>query len=253
MHAQVHTAHSNVTALAPTLTSCLATSLNAYSSSSSSSGPLQMASACFPGCVQLLANIFSLKTAGSDRCNGNGDGGGDGADDGGGGDGSLTAAKGLVSWAAGDSASAAAVSGSSSSSDLAAAVLSNVCGELLSLGEGAPDVHVAVGAAAATTKGGNNPATTTTAAASSADVGNSSSSKISPEFPAVSLQCFQPAYLTAGKAQQQLTLQLQLPAVQGGDADASGQYDGAGCRLVAFQDGEAVIDQEVTLQGSSIR
>jgi hypothetical protein len=211
-----------------------------------------MASACFPGCVQLLANIFSLKTSGSSS-NGNGnDGGdgaedgGDGADDGGDGDGSLTAAKGLASWAAGDSASAA-VGGSSS--DLAAAVLSNVCGELLSLGEGAPDVDVAVGAAAAITKGGGD--TAATAADAAADVSSSSSSKINPEFPAVSLQCFEPACLTAGEPQQQLT--LQLPAVQGGDADAPGEYDGAVCRLVAFQDGEVVVDQEVTLQGNSIR
>jgi hypothetical protein len=196
--------------------------------------------------VQLLANIFSLKTAGSSSSSS--DNGGGGANDGGGGDG-CTAAEGLASWAA----SVSAAAGSSSSSGVAAAVLSNVCGELLSLGEGAPDVDVAVGAAAATTKGIGTNTAAVAAAAAPADVSSRShrSQITSPEFPPVSLQCVEPACLTAGKPQQQLTLQLQLPAVLGGDGLR--EYEGARCRLVAFQDGSAVVDQEVTLTSNSIR
>jgi hypothetical protein len=216
-----------------------------------------MAAACFPGCVQLLANIFSLKPAGGSSSSSNGGGGANDDGDGGGGD-CCTAAKGLASWAAGDSANA--VAGSSSSSGVAAAVLSNVCGALLSLGEGAPDVDVAVGPAAATAMGIGTD-TAAVAAAAPADVSrrrrrSSSSSKsqiASPEFPPVSLQCFEPACLTAGKQHQQMTLTLQLPGLQGGDASRDFEFDGATCRLVAFQDGAAVIDQEVTLTSNSIR
>ncbi|WIA40141.1 hypothetical protein OEZ86_013540 [Tetradesmus obliquus] len=74
---KVHTAHSNVPLLAPALTSCLSSSLGSLTScSSSSSSPAYIAAACFPGCVQLLANVFTLRPASGD--NGNSSDGGDG-------------------------------------------------------------------------------------------------------------------------------------------------------------------------------
>lgn len=57
---QVHTAHSNVSLLEPLLTSCLASQVSQYSST-----PGYMQAACFAGCVQLLANIFTLGNANS--------------------------------------------------------------------------------------------------------------------------------------------------------------------------------------------
>jgi hypothetical protein len=196
--------------------------------------PIQIAAACFPGCVQLLANVFMIDL---DKIRSTSDG-------------SMTA-----SFAVGDVANAAAIG--STSSDLASAVLSNVCGELLSVGQGAPDVDVAVGAAAATTKVGNTTSATTADAALFATapalpaplapsaVDDKATSTVSNKM---ALQCFQPACLTAGKPQQQLTLQLQLPAVQ-----QQGEAGSFRCRVVAFQDGAVVTDQEVTLQGNTIR
>jgi hypothetical protein len=258
---QVHTAHSNVPLLAPTLTSCLTTSLESitgFSSSSSGSGPLQIAAACFPGCVQLLANIFTLrKGSGNDSNNTGGD------DDGSGGGCSASSVQKITkSWAAGDSDDA--VHCGSGSSSVAAAVLSSVCGALLSLGQGVPDVDVTVGAAAASTKGLLATATAAAAAAAAASTkaapaaASSDAACGSAEFPAVSLQCCEPPCLTAGEPKQQLTLQLQLHAEQQakqGDVEVNSSSSSSSpkCRLVAFQDGAAVTDQEVTLQDSIIR
>ncbi|WIA28411.1 hypothetical protein OEZ86_010957 [Tetradesmus obliquus] len=57
---KVHTAHSNVGALSPLLGSTLAGQLSPFSSAAA---PLQLATACFPGCVQLLGNIIAVKPA----------------------------------------------------------------------------------------------------------------------------------------------------------------------------------------------
>jgi hypothetical protein len=236
-HLQVHTAHSAVSTLAPTLNSCLTSGLAGLSSISSSNGmPIQIAAACFPGCVQLLANVFMVDL---DKIRSTLDG-------------SMTA-----SFAVGDVANAAAIG--SSGSDLAATVLSNVCDELLSVGEGAPDVDVAVGAAAATTKIGNN----TTAEAAQLATAQALPAALLPSPVAadkasvsnkIALHCCEPACLTAGKPQQQLTLQLQLPALQSQEQQQQQGEEGSfRCRLVAFQDGAVVTDQEVTLLNSSIR
>jgi hypothetical protein len=57
---QVHTAHSNVPALSPLLRSTLSCQLVPFSSAAA---PLQLQAACFPGCVQLLANVIALPAA----------------------------------------------------------------------------------------------------------------------------------------------------------------------------------------------
>ncbi|WIA08351.1 hypothetical protein OEZ85_007791 [Tetradesmus obliquus] len=57
---KVHTSHSNVGVLSPLLGSTLAAQLSPFSSAAA---PLQLATACFPGCVQLLGNIIAVKAA----------------------------------------------------------------------------------------------------------------------------------------------------------------------------------------------
>jgi hypothetical protein len=57
---QVHTAHSNVGSLSPLLRASLSCQLVPFSSADA---PLQLQAACFPGCVQLLANVFALPAA----------------------------------------------------------------------------------------------------------------------------------------------------------------------------------------------
>lgn len=55
---QVHTNHSQVSALGPLLGSAVAAHLYPYSSDSA---PLQIMTAAFPGCVQMLANVIGLR------------------------------------------------------------------------------------------------------------------------------------------------------------------------------------------------
>jgi hypothetical protein len=245
---QVHTDHSNVPLLAPTLTNCLATTLNSLSSSSSC-GPLQFAAACFPGCVQLLANIFSLRPDSSSSSSGGDTHGGDGCD-------------GVYDLAHKNDKvcekEEVQCSSSSSSSGGAAALLSAVCGALVSLGEGSPAVEVTLGAAAVGATATAHPAAAEAAKPETVSNqahqrNNQSNSYDRPELAAVTLQCCEPACLTAGKPQQQLTLQLQPQQQTKAVTALSGSSSSRRVRLVAFQDGAAVVDKEVSTEGSSIR
>jgi hypothetical protein len=173
----VHTAHSNVAELSPLLRSALCGQLAPFSSAAA---PLQLQAACFPGCVQLLANVIALPAA---------------------------------------AAAATASSGSSTAEDLAAIQSSSFVATLLSslteqlktvcsAGAGlagqlavdsAPAVDVLVGGA------------TASSVAAAAAAGNA------PNYPDVSLQWCNLACLTVGM-QQQLTLHLQLAAAEGAAA-----------------------------------
>jgi hypothetical protein len=215
-------------------------SSSSHSSSSTSGIPDYIAAACFPGCVQLLANIFTLTLPDARGDN----------------DSSSRVCEIACSTAVG--ARSAADSSSSSSSSVAAAVLSNVCGALLSLGQGVPDVDVTVGAAAASTKGATAAAAAAAAApecyAKPTAASPVSSSRSSSSAMQLKLQCCEPACLVAREQKQQLTLQLQPPLAHGEEEEQQQQQQlVVRCRLVAFQDGSLLLDEHVTLQGNCMR
>uniref|UniRef100_A0A383VJ32 Uncharacterized protein n=1 Tax=Tetradesmus obliquus TaxID=3088 RepID=A0A383VJ32_TETOB len=217
---KVHTAHSNVGALSPLLGSTLAGQLSPFSSAAA---PLQLATACFPGCVQLLGNIIAVKPA---AARGVGEG----------------------SWAAGSSSSGGGEAGldieNEQGSSFALSLLDAVTRALkaaykagtatagqLAAAEGLPAVDVAVGTAAASSAGD--------AAAAAAVSGK----VVHPAH--VALQWCSMACLAAGRQQ---TLHLQLTAPSEAAAAAAGGGSAGCCRLLAFNSSGVLLDETAQLQ-----
>jgi hypothetical protein len=210
---QVHTSHSNVGALSPLLSHSLSAQLAPFSSAAA---PLQLNTACFPGCVQLLGNIIAVKTA--------------------------AAAAGPADWAAGGKTNSGGEVATVNAGSFAASLLDSLYRGMaaadasgmgtagarqLSAAEPLPAVDVVVGSATAST--------TAAAAAASVPAGPP---------PHVSLQWCSLACLAAGR-QQQLMMHLQLAAPEGAAAAAGGS---SCCRVVAFNSSGVLLDEQAELQ-----
>lgn len=270
-------------ALAPVLSSGLATNLGSLSSTAH---PIQVDSACFAGCVQLLANIFTTAAAGSSDGSGSGSDGSSGSGGGGVGGplldtGSLASA---VLQTVCDGLQAMAVTGRVDSvtaapvhvlpadaAPAAVAATARQAGSSPLSGpnpDSQPDIDVVIGSSAVSFKKADTAAVATagTSPWPHSGVGNSSSSTSSSATPSmyssVSLQYCQPVCLTAGKEQQlELVLQLgssqlastsQAPDVGVSPTAATGKGQtkpGLRCRLLLFCNGAAVVDDTVELQG----
>jgi hypothetical protein len=182
-----------VGSLSPLLRSTLSSQLAPFSSGAA---PLQLQAACFPGCVQLLANVIALPAA-------------------------AAAASGAEDVAAIQSSGFVATLLGSLTYKLRAVCRAGagLAGQLA--GEGMPAIDVMVGSAAA----------------------SSAAARHAPNYAPVSLQWCDRACLTAGR-QQQLTLHLQLAAAEG----AAAAQGGAACRLLCFNSGGVLLDEDAELQ-----
>jgi hypothetical protein len=197
---------------------------------SSAGAPLQLQAACFPGCVQLLANVFALPAGFGHNTRGCTGGTGN---DGGGGDGG-----GVRCVMTGQARS------------LAASLLADVAHNMTADGAAAaaeplPAIYIVVGGAAVSSAAvpaapeacGITTAPTTPAAAADP-------ASVLPRWCGVSLQWCDLACVTAGQ-QQQLALHLQLAAAAEGAAARRG---GAPCRLLCFNSAGVVVDEQAELQ-----